>query len=95
MPTLSPNIHFNQKNQFTTYFEKLTTLPDFSVNTQKIVTQVYGDFALSSGLYTFSYKDDIGELIKLPSRFTFVYQKQGENWLIINHHSSMSPPAID
>lgn len=95
VPTLSPNLHFNQKNQFKKYFEKLTKLPGFSISTQKIVTHVYGNIAVSNGLYTFSYIDDIDEPVSIPARFTFVYQKQDAGWLIINHHSSSFPPAID
>lgn len=95
VPTLSPSLHFNSKDQLTNYFKKLTSLPDISVTTQKFVTQNLGDYAISSGKYIFTYKDDLNETISLHARFTFVYKKQGKEWLIVNHHSSLSPPAID
>lgn len=95
VPTLSPSLHFNQQDQLTNYFKKLTSLPDISVTTQKFVTQNLGDYAVISGKYTFSYKDDLNESISLPARFTFVYKKEGQDWLIVNHHSSISPPAIE
>lgn len=95
VPTLSPSLHFNQKDQLTNYFKKLTLLPDISVTTHKLVTQNLGEYAVISGTYTFTYKDDLNETISVPARFTFVYKKAGSEWLIINHHSSMSPPAIE
>ena len=42
--------------------------------------------AIDSGLYVF---DTIGG--QVPARYTFVYRKVGNDWLIAEHHSSAMP----
>jgi uncharacterized protein (TIGR02246 family) len=47
--------------------------------------------ASNSGLYTFSFVED-GKTVSVPARYTFLYEKQGDQWLI-EHHSSVRPEA--
>src|SRR5262245_16782130 len=54
--------------------------------------RVYGNAAVNSGYYTFSWVKD-GETKTLPARYTFTYVKDGERWLIVDHHSSAMPAA--
>jgi hypothetical protein len=54
--------------------------------------RVYGDTAVNTGYYTFSYVRD-GETRSLPARYSFTYVKSGDNWFIVDHHSSAMPPA--
>ena len=42
---------------------------------------------VSSGLYTFSFKDEIGNTIFVPARYTFVVNRNR----IVDHHSSEEP----
>ncbi len=52
--------------------------------------RIFGDIALNSGLYTFTYQDGS----KTRARYTFVYKKQSDGrWLIIEHHSSKLPES--
>jgi hypothetical protein len=53
---------------------------------------VYGDAAVNTGYYTFSYSKD-GEVKTLPARYSFTYIKSVERWLIVDHHSSAMPAA--
>lgn len=53
--------------------------------------RVYGNTAVNSGYYTFSWVKD-GETKTLPARYSFTYVKDGERWLIVDHHSSALPP---
>lgn len=54
------------------------------------VVRVHDDIAFYSGTYRFSWI--IGKKnIFLPARFSFVYKKEGEQWLIMEHHSSLFP----
>lgn len=49
--------------------------------------RVFGDLAINSGLYTFTFAD--GGTV--AARFTFVYRRSGDRWQIIEHHSSRMP----
>jgi hypothetical protein len=51
---------------------------------------VYGNTAVNTGYYTFSYAKD-GETKSLPARYSFTYVKNGERCLIVDHHSSAMP----
>lgn len=52
--------------------------------------RVYGDAAVNTGTYTFSWVKD-GETKSLPARYSFTYVKNGDSWLIVDHHSSAMP----
>jgi uncharacterized protein (TIGR02246 family) len=52
--------------------------------------RIYDNIAINSGLYTFSLMEDGGHT-DVAARFTFVYQKYEDGWLIIEHHSSILP----
>jgi len=52
--------------------------------------RVYGNAAINSGYYTWSWVKD-GETKTLPARYSFTYVKDGERWLIVDHHSSAMP----
>jgi hypothetical protein len=52
--------------------------------------RVYGNTAINTGYYTFSYVKD-GQPRTIPARYSFVYVKQGGKWLIVDHHSSAMP----
>ena len=59
-----------------------------AIDEQRI--RVHGDIALNTGAYTFTNKVD-GQPTKNQARFTFVYRRVGDRWLIIDHHSSALP----
>lgn len=90
LPTLSEEVLVNEKGGLNAYFKKLTSLPEIKCTPQKLITRVYTDTAVNSGLYKFTYKDN-GHTMTIPARFTFVYQKYGDEWLINKHHSSKMP----
>jgi hypothetical protein len=96
LPTLSPKVIRNiPQGGMNQYFELLTSYPSIKCTTNKLLTNVYGDVAINTGLYTFSYLDKQDNVVKaIPARFTFVYQKIDDNWLIINHNSSVLPEDI-
>jgi uncharacterized protein (TIGR02246 family) len=48
------------------------------------------DTASNSGLYTFSFIEN-GKTVNVPARYTFLYEKRGDKWMIIEHHSSLRP----
>jgi uncharacterized protein (TIGR02246 family) len=84
-----------------TYFEYFTKLQKLSVSGYRSFIRVYGDTAINSGYYTFSYEKE-GHTKVVPARYTFSYRRINGKWLIEDHHSSAIPkapeklaPAID
>ncbi len=72
------------------YFKSLATLGDAVISVGEQRVQVFGKVAINSGYYTRSSMQD-GKQVQNPARFTFVYEKRGGQWLIVNHHSSALP----
>lgn len=92
LPTLSDKILFNENNGLNDYFMNLTSYKDIHCVTKKLITVMNSeDFAMTAGFYNFVFIDKKGKTITLPARFTFVYKKYKDKWLIIQHHSSVVP----
>lgn len=90
--TLSPTVRADRtalRDYFVTAFK---VLPGLKVAFGDQLVRVYGDAAINTGYYTFSYTKD-GETKTLPARYSFTYVKRGDTWLIVDHHSSAMPPA--
>jgi hypothetical protein len=74
------------------YFQRaFVALPGHKVSFGNQLIRVYGDTAVNTGYYTFSYVKD-GETKSIPARYSFTYVKKGNNWMIVDHHSSAMPP---
>src|SRR5258707_1786157 len=90
--TLSPTVRSDRaalRDYFVTAFK---ALPGLKVAFGDQLIRVYGNTAVNTGYYTFSYVRD-GETRRLPARHSFTYVKSGDNWFIVDHHSSAMPPA--
>ena len=88
--TLSPTVRSDRaalRDYFVTAFKVLSGL---KVAFGDQLIRVYGNAAVNTGCYTFSYVKD-GETKSLPARYSFTYVKNGERWLIVDHHSSAMP----
>jgi len=91
--TLSPTVRADRaalRDYFVTAFK---VLPDLKVAFGDQLIRVYGDTAVNTGYYTFSYVRD-GQAKSLPARYSFTYVKNGDRWLIVDHHSSAIPPPL-
>lgn len=88
--TLSPRIRSGRTSVREYFAGVAKALPDFKVDFGDQLIRVYGNAAVSSGYYTFSWAKD-GETKTLPSRYSFTFVKDGERWLIVDHHSSAMP----
>jgi uncharacterized protein (TIGR02246 family) len=89
--TLSPVVRSDRaalRDYFLTAFK---VLPGLKVAFGDQLIRVYGSAAVNTGYYTFSFVRD-GETKTLPARYSFTYVKNGERWLIVDHHSSAMPP---
>jgi uncharacterized protein (TIGR02246 family) len=88
--TLSPTVRADRaalRDYFVTAFR---VLPGLKVAFGDQLIRVYGNTAVNTGYYTFSYIKD-GETKSLPARYSFTFVKNGERWLIVDHHSSAMP----
>ncbi len=88
--TVSPTVRSDRdalRNYFITAFKGL---PGHKVAFGDQLIRVYGNAAVNTGYYTFSWVKD-GETKNLPARYSFTYVKTGERWLIVDHHSSALP----
>jgi uncharacterized protein (TIGR02246 family) len=73
------------------YFKDAGQRPLTRVAFDSTNLRVMGDVAIASGAYTFSdVKDGVASNVR-PSRYTFVFRKFGDSWLIVDHHSSRVP----
>src|SRR5262249_37430599 len=69
---------------------RLPALPKATVKFGDQLIRVYGNTAVNSGYYTFSYTKD-GETKSIPARYSLTYVKDGNDWKIVDHHSSAVP----
>ncbi|NJR52902.1 MAG: SgcJ/EcaC family oxidoreductase [Leptolyngbyaceae cyanobacterium CSU_1_3] len=88
VPTVSNKLRHTQP-EIEDYFQRFLSLkPDGRIKEQNI--QIYCDVAVNSGIYTFAVIKD-GQPSEVKARFTFVYRRLGDRWLIVDHHSSEMP----
>jgi uncharacterized protein (TIGR02246 family) len=95
LPTVKPGV-YKGSTKIRVYFEGLLKkLP--SVVLDEIHTRCFDGLAVASGLYTFHLANPdtpAGDPSELPSRFVFVYVWTGSDWIIVEHHSSLSPDLV-
>ena len=85
LPTVSNKVRHNHEEIEDYFVHFLAKGPNGKIDEANV--RIFDQLAISSGLYTFSFND--GSAVQ--ARFTFVYQKNGENWEIVEHHSSQMP----
>jgi uncharacterized protein (TIGR02246 family) len=88
--TLSPKLRADREAMLDYFVVGFKALPKRTVAFGDQLIRVYGNTAINSGYYTFSYVKD-GETKQLPARYSFTYVKNGDKWLIVDHHSSVMP----
>jgi uncharacterized protein (TIGR02246 family) len=88
--TLSPKRRDNSEAIRDYMVNAFKALPDHKVSFGDQLIRVYGDMAINTGYYTFTYNKD-GESKSLPARYSFVYAKRNGHWMIVDQHSSAMP----
>jgi uncharacterized protein (TIGR02246 family) len=88
--TLSPTVRSDPGTVKAYFVGAFNALPKATVKFGDQLVRVYGDTAVNTGYYTFSYTKD-GETKSIPARYSFTYKKEGNDWLIVDHHSSAMP----
>lgn len=84
LPTLSDRVRHNPDELRDYFVHFLQAKPQGTITESNI--RVFGDIAIDAGTYVFDTRKG-----KVPARYTFVYRKIGDKWLIVEHHSSMMP----
>jgi len=91
LPTVSNHVRHNHaeiQDYFEHFLEKKPKGEILECNIRK-----FGDIAINSGVYRFDL-DDRGKAKQVVARYTYVYKKVGNDWLILEHHSSAMPEPI-
>jgi uncharacterized protein (TIGR02246 family) len=88
--TLSPTIRSDPAALKAYFVGAFQALPKATVKFGDQLIRVYGNTAVNSGYYTFSYTKD-GETKSIPARYSLTYVKDGNDWKIVDHHSSAVP----
>src|SRR5437867_10505445 len=91
--TLSPTVRSDRAALRDYFVGAFKVLPKLSVTFGQQLIRVYGDTAVNTGYYTFSYVKD-GETKTLPARYSFTFVKTAGRWMIVDHHSSAMPSAM-
>lgn len=85
LPTVSNKVRHNHEEIEDYFVHFLAKGPQGKINESNI--RIFGDIAINSGIYTFTFAE--GAVVQ--ARFTYVYRKNGQEWKIIEHHSSAMP----
>src|SRR6516165_10362817 len=88
--TLSPTIRSDPAALKAYFVGAFQALPKATVKFGDQLIRVYGNTAVNSGYYMFSYSKD-GETKSIPARYSLTYVKDGNDWKIVDHHSSAVP----
>src|SRR6516162_5088534 len=88
--TLSPTVRSDRAALRDYFVSAFKILPGLKVSFGEQLIRVYGNTAINTGYYTFAYTKD-GEPKTLPARYSIVFVKDGQNWMIVDHHSSAMP----
>ena len=91
--TLSPTVRSDRAAVRDYFVRAFAALPGLKVTFGEQLIRVYGNAAINTGYYTFSFVKD-GEQKTLPARYSFTFVKDGNAWLIVDHHSSAMPPPL-
>ena len=85
--TVSKTIRTTHGEILEYFTESATKRPNLRMFLGEYHVRVYGDIATNAGYYTSRNPVD-GQEVVIPMRFTFTYRREGERWMIVNHHSS-------
>lgn len=88
LPTVSNSVRHNPEEVVDYFVQFCSRGPKGKIDEANI--RIFGDIAINSGRYTFSFSDR--SVVK--ARFTFVYHWNGQDWKIIEHHSSQMPEQV-
>jgi len=86
LPTVSNQPRLTPAEKADYFHHFLENQPSGVIDMRQI--QVGGNMAVDSGLYTFTFAKTGA---KVRARYSFAYRWDGQQWLIVSHHSSAMP----
>jgi uncharacterized protein (TIGR02246 family) len=89
LPTVSNQVR-STRAEIVDYFEHFLQNKPSGTILDSHVAVLDADDAIDAGTYRFALTKD-GTPLTVDARYTFVYEKVGGKWLIVNHHSSAMP----
>jgi uncharacterized protein (TIGR02246 family) len=90
LPTLSNNVR-SDRAEIVDYFEHFLQNSPQGAILESHVKVLGPTAAIDAGTYRFTLTTADGQQSTVDARYTFVYEKVGDQWLIVNHHSSAMP----
>ena len=76
------------------YFDRTFQFnPPPTVSLGDVLVRVFGEVAVASGSYTLAF-EIAGQSHLMPSRFSFTYRCSGNQWRVVDHHSSLVPAGL-
>ncbi len=94
LATFSDRVRCNSEDDLRGYFTYFSGIPGLQGKLDEVHIHASedGGLASASGFYTFTHNGTPdGSQATAPARFTFTYRKEGEKWMIVQHHSSVMP----
>ncbi|MEO8158947.1 MAG: DUF4440 domain-containing protein [Betaproteobacteria bacterium] len=85
--TVSKTIRTKPEEILEYFKESSLKRPNLRMELGEYHVRLYGDIAINSGYYA-SHDPIDGQDVIVPMRFTFTYRREGDRWVIVNHHSS-------
>ncbi|MCD5993147.1 SgcJ/EcaC family oxidoreductase [Pseudomonas sp. CDFA 602] len=73
------------------YFDHFLALKPVGEINYREIRRLGTDAAVDSGVYTFTLTAADGKKSTVQARYTFLYHRVGNEWKILNHHSSAMP----
>lgn len=73
------------------YFDKFLALKPVGEINYREIRRLGPDAAADNGVYTFTLTAPDGKKTKVQARYSFLYHRVGNEWKILNHHSSAMP----
>lgn len=65
--------------------------PEMSVEMREPNVRIAGNMALVTGTETFRGKTPSGNVVEFLAPTTNVYEKRGDQWLLVHHHAGRAP----
>jgi uncharacterized protein (TIGR02246 family) len=88
--TASPQVRADRAAVRDYFVGVFRAVPGVKLSFDQQLIRVYGTTAVNTGSYTFSYVKD-GEGKTIPARYSLTFVKTGQDWMIVDHHSSAMP----